>query len=114
MTLEKMATTTMGRRSFLSLGGSALMLAASYPISARASASASSFMPRSKDSDADVFAAARKELMFSQDITYCNTGTLGAMPRDVLNAQTEGLRRLESELPDWPYYTPIGSPLAGY
>jgi isopenicillin-N epimerase len=81
---------------------------------AEESASTSGFRPHPEDSDADVFAAARKEFMFSPDITYCNTGTLGAMPRNVLNAQTEGLRRLEAELPDWPYYTPIGAPLTGY
>jgi len=90
------------------------VLAASYPSFAKEPGSVSSFMPGPDDPDADVFAAARRELMFSPDITYCNTGTLGAMPRDVLNAQTEGLRRLEAELPDWPYYTPIGAPLTGY
>jgi len=71
-------------------------------------------MPNSDDPDADVFAAARREFLFSPEVTYCNTGTLGAMPREVLFAQTEGLRRLEAELPDWPYYTPIGAPLSGY
>lgn len=90
------------------------MLAASRPSLARESASVSSFTPQADDTDAAVFAAARRELMFSPDITYCNTGTLGAMPRDVLNAQVDGLTRLEAELPDWPYYTPIGSPLSGY
>jgi len=90
------------------------VLAASFPSLAKEPGIVSSFMPGPDDPDADVFAAARRELMFSPDITYCNTGTLGAMPRDVLFAQTEGLRRLEAELPDWPYYTPIGAPLTGY
>jgi isopenicillin-N epimerase len=90
------------------------VLAASYPSFAKEPGTVSSFMPGPDDSDADVFAAARRELMFPPEITYCNTGTLGAMPRDVLNAQTEGLVRLETELPDWPYYTPIGAPLTGY
>jgi isopenicillin-N epimerase len=89
-------------------------LAASYPSFAKEPGTVSSFMPGPGDTDADVFAAARRELMFPPEITYCNTGTLGAMPRDVLNAQTEGLVRLETELPDWPYYTPIGAPLSGY
>ncbi len=104
----------IGRRRFLSLSSSALVLAATYPSLAKASGNKSSFIPGPDDPDADVFAAARRELMFPPEITYCNTGTLGAMPRDVLNAQTEGLRRLEAELPDWPYYTPIGAPLTGY
>jgi selenocysteine lyase/cysteine desulfurase len=89
-------------------------LAASYPSLAKESGYVSSFLPDPGDSDAEVFAAARREFMFSPEITYCNTGTLGAMPREVLFAQTEGLRSLEAELPDWPYYTPIGAPLSGY
>jgi len=105
---------TIGRRNFLALSGSAVLLAATHPSLGKDSESASSFMPGPDDPDAEVFAAARRELLFSPDISYCNTGTLGAMPRDVLNAQTEGLRRLEAELPDWPYYTPIGAPLTGY
>jgi selenocysteine lyase/cysteine desulfurase len=105
---------SMGRRGFLSLSSSALLLAASHPVLAGESKTPSRFKPGAEDTDAELFAAARRELTFSPDITYCNTGTLGAMPRDVLNAQVEGLKQLEAELPDWPYYTPIGSPLSGY
>lgn len=108
------STTTMGRRGFLSLSSSALLLAASYPVLARESENRSHFTPDPDQPDAELFAAARRELLFSPDVTYCNTGTLGAMPRDVINAQTEGLKKLEAELPDWPYYTPVGSPLTGY
>ena len=53
-----MTTKTMGRRKFLSLSSSALVLAASQPLAARKSANVSSFNPRPNDSDAEVFAAA--------------------------------------------------------
>jgi isopenicillin-N epimerase len=105
---------SVGRRAFLSLSGGAVLLAASPPGLA---ASAPGFRRFTTDADADdaqVFAAARREFLFPTDITYCNTGTLGAMPREVLEAQTDELRRLEAELPDWPYYTQIGAPLTGY
>lgn len=107
-------TNSVGRRAFLSLSGSAVLLAASRPVLSSEAVDASTFAPKPDDTDSAIFAAARGEFMFSPEITYCNTGTLGAMPRDVLNAQTEGLGRLERELPDWPYYQADGEPLTGY
>lgn len=107
-------TNSMGRRAFLSLSGSALLVAASKPVLAGTPSTANSFTPKSDAGDAALFRAVRKEFMFPTDVTYCNTGTLGAMPREVLDAQTNGLRRLEEELPDWPYYQAGGEPLTGY
>ena len=72
------------------------------------------FAPSPSDPDAAVFAAARKQFLFPEDVTYCNTGTLGASPREVMDALTGGLERLERELPDWPYYQSDGEPLTGY
>jgi len=65
-------------------------------------------------SDADVFGKLRGEFLFPRDVTYCNTGTLGAMPRAVLDAMTNGLRNTEAQLPDWPYFQADGEPLTGY
>lgn len=64
--------------------------------------------------DAEVFARLRGEFLFPRDVTYCNTGTLGAMPREVLDAMLNGLRNTESGLPDWPYFQADGEPLTGY
>lgn len=64
--------------------------------------------------DAAVFAAARERFPFPPSVTYCNTGTLGASPRDVTDAMVQGLQRLEAELPDWPYFQSDGEPLTGY
>jgi len=107
-------TDSLGRRAFLSLSGSAVLLAASRTGLEAESASHRRFTANARADDAEIFAAARREFLFPTDVAYCNTGTLGAMPREVLDAQTNELRRLEVELPDWPYYTQIGAPLTGY
>ena len=65
-------------------------------------------------SDADVFARLRGDLLFPRDVTYCNTGTLGAIPRQVMDAMVNGLRNTEASLPDWPYFQADGEPLTGY
>lgn len=72
------------------------------------------FAPAATESDAAVFAAARRRLLFPETVTYCNTGTLGASPWDVVSAMNEGVERLEHDLPDWPYFQADGEPLTGY
>ncbi|MEQ1693769.1 MAG: aminotransferase class V-fold PLP-dependent enzyme [Gemmatimonas sp.] len=72
------------------------------------------FAPKPDDSDAKVFAAARKQFLFPTNVTYCNTGTLGASPREVMAALVGGLQSLERDLPDWPYFQADGEPLTGY
>lgn len=64
--------------------------------------------------DAEVFARLRGDLLFPRDVTYCNTGTLGAIPREVMDAMVSGLRNTEASLPDWPYFQADGEPLTGY
>jgi selenocysteine lyase/cysteine desulfurase len=72
------------------------------------------FAPAAEESDAAVFAAARRQFLFPTTVTYCNTGTLGASPRVVVDALNGGLERLEHDLPDWPYFQADGEPLTGY
>jgi selenocysteine lyase/cysteine desulfurase len=72
------------------------------------------FVPAPDESDEKVFAAARKQFLFPASVTYCNTGTLGASPRDVMKALVNGLQDLERDLPDWPYLQADGEPLTGY
>lgn len=64
--------------------------------------------------DATVFAEARRHFLIPEGVAYGNTGTLGASPREVIEALTAGLQRLESQLADWPYERPEGEPLTGY
>lgn len=96
----------LARRAFLSQMTSAGLLAAAAP--------AKPFVVAADDSDAAVFAAARREFLFPPSVTYCNTGTLGASPREVVSALTEGIQALERDLPDWPYFQSDGEPLTGY
>ncbi len=65
-------------------------------------------------SDAEVFTRLRGNLLFPREVTYCNTGTLGAIPREVMDAMVSGLRNTEASLPDWPYFQADGEPLTGY
>ena len=75
---------------------------------------ASPFAPAASEPDAAVFAAARGRFLFPEEVTYCNTGTLGASPWDVVSVVNGRIERLERELPDWPYFQADGEPLTGY
>jgi selenocysteine lyase/cysteine desulfurase len=100
------------RRSFLANVAVPGLLWTALP-AARASA-ADRFVPAPGADDAAVFASAREQFLIPAGIAYCNTGTLGASPREVVDALTAGIRRLETELADWPYERPEGEPLTGY
>jgi len=71
-------------------------------------------VPTEPASDAAVFAEARRHFLIPEDVTYGNTGTLGASPREVVDAIALGTRRLEAALADWPYLEADGEPLTGY
>ena len=101
------------RRNFLAslaVPGSMLGMAPA----ARARTDAAPFSPDAGADDAALFAAARAQFLIPEGVTYCNTGTLGASPREVVDAVTDGVRRLESDLAAWPYEKPEGEPLTGY
>jgi selenocysteine lyase/cysteine desulfurase len=101
------------RRRFLStLAGPGLLLGAAPSVTALARAAA--FEPDPQADDAAVFAAAREHFLIPAGVAYCNTGTLGASPREVVDALTEGIRRIETDLAAWPYEQPDGEPLTGY
>lgn len=72
------------------------------------------FAPGPQADDAGVFAEARRRFLIPPGVAYCNTGTLGASPREVVDALTTGIRRIETELADWPYEQADGEPLTGY
>jgi isopenicillin-N epimerase len=65
-------------------------------------------------SDAEIFAEARQHFLIPPGVAYCNTGTLGASPREVVEAVARGTEQLERDLAAWPYETPDGEPLTGY
>ncbi len=72
------------------------------------------FTPPPQADDGAVFAEARKHFLIPAGVAHCNTGTLGASPREVVDALTQGIRRLETELAQWPYEQADGEPLTGY
>jgi isopenicillin-N epimerase len=95
------------RRTFLARVAAAGVTASLLPRSASAALPAS-------DDDAAFFADLRRQFLIPEGVAYCNTGTLGASPRAVVDALGDGARRLESELADWPYEKSDGEPLTGY
>jgi isopenicillin-N epimerase len=100
------------RRAFFSrLGATGI---AAGLLSGRAHAAPGVFVPPQNVSDADVFAEARRHFLIPDGVAYGNTGTLGACPREVVDAIANGTRALEETLADWPYEKPEGEPLTGY
>src|SRR5690242_15538391 len=116
------ASTGLDRRGFLSrvaasavvagTASPALDLLAMFP--APAATVGSVFRPGFAESDAAIFAEARKHFLIPKGVTYCNTGTLGACPREVVDALVNGTRALETRLAAWAYTQPEGEPLTGY
>jgi selenocysteine lyase/cysteine desulfurase len=72
------------------------------------------FAPPQDGADDAIFAEARRQFLIPDGVAYCNTGTLGASPREVMEALTSGLMKLERDLAAWPYERPEGEPLTGY
>jgi isopenicillin-N epimerase len=111
----------IGRRAFLSrvaatgvAAGLAPAVAAAARIVPLDGVPRAPFIPPQEASDAAVFAEARRHFLIPEGVAYGNTGTLGASPREVVDALVEGTRRLETELADWPYFQADGEPLTGY
>src|SRR5262245_19828364 len=94
------SSTNVDRRGFLSrvavsaaVAGTAsptLDLLAIFP--APAVTPGSVFRPGIAEPDAALFAEARKHFLVPKGVTYCNTGTLGASPREVVDALVNGTR----------------------
>lgn len=104
---------TQSRRRFLSTLAVPGVVLGVAP-AARALSRFAPFTPDAQADDAAVFAEARTHFLIPAGVAYCNTGTLGASPREVVDALTQGIRRLETELADWPYEQADGEPLTGY
>ena len=101
------------RRRFLSTLAVPGLLIGATPV-AKALTRTAAFVPDASADDAALFAAAREHFLIPEGVAYCNTGTLGASPREVVDALTEGIRRIETDLAAWPYEQPDGEPLTGY
>jgi isopenicillin-N epimerase len=104
---------TQSRRRFLSTLAAPGLLVGAAP-ALEAFSRLAPFVPQLQADDASVFATARSHFLIPTGTVYCNTGTLGASPREVVEALTDGIRRLETTLADWPYEQADGEPLTGY
>lgn len=100
--------------SALVVGGSGVGLNALTAFPLEAETPGSVFQPKVGDTDAAIFAEARKHFLIPKGVAYCNTGTLGACPREVVDALATGTRRLEANLSAWAYAQADGEPLTGY
>src|SRR5262245_5293021 len=109
--MRKESTST--RRDFFSLLAVPGIAMGAAPL-AKEMGGGAAFEPAARADDATVFAAAREQFLIPPGFAYGNTGTLGASPREVVDALTEGIRRLETDLAAWPYEKPEGEPLTGY
>src|SRR6185503_8657501 len=122
MASDDHGATNVDRRGFLSrLAATAVVAGSASPavdllaiFPGPAATPGSVFHPGFAESDAAVFAEARKHFLIPKGVTYRNTGTLGATPREVVDALVNGTRALETRLAAWPYLVPEGEPLSGY
>ena len=103
----------MKRRDFLTALGATGVAAGAAPALATASRFGL-YEPSPDASDERIFAEARKHFLIPPGVVYCNTGTLGASPIEVITALAAGNRTLERELASWPYEKADGEPLTGY
>ena len=102
----------MDRRNFLTASTAGLVAAGLYtPASV---AMVPEALPDASLPDGAYFDELRKQFLFPSDVTYGNTGTLGACPLPVMQKYLGELERLERDLPDWPYFEADGEPLTGY
>lgn len=99
------------RRSFL---GALAAVPLVHGVLSGGEARAAELQGAAATTDAEMFARLRADLLFPREVTYCNTGALGAIPREVMDAMVNGLRTTEASLPDWPYFQADGEPLTGY
>jgi selenocysteine lyase/cysteine desulfurase len=99
--------TERGRRKFLAQIATTGLAAGTAPFweirTEEAHRTRGPFVPGGQGDEAAVFAAARRELLIPEEVTFCNTATYGASPREVVDATTEAYRMVERDLPDWAY-----------
>src|SRR6266496_5288669 len=94
------------RRSFLT--------ALAAPLFARSSAAqskAATAMP--KPGDPAYWAKVRDQFLLARDKVFFNNGTIGAMPKVVLDRTVDHLRKMATDVADWDY-KPGEEWIAGY
>ena len=110
-----MTAPAVNRRGFIrTVAGGALggMMLYSFPNESRAQRGATDEVVPSDDEQ--FWKGLRKEFLIPASETFCNTATLGAMPRRVLDVVTSSMRETEETLAQWDYRPEHPDWFAGY
>ncbi len=103
----------MNRRKFMTaVAIPAAVAARPGALFAAAAPSASPALPQ--DDDAEFWEKLRDQFYLSRGEAYFNTGTLGAVPRPVLERVIEEMRTLQITLAEWDYTARTQNYLSGY
>src|SRR3990172_9474583 len=70
--------------------------------------------PWPEDSDPEYWDRIRDQFYFPRDEAFFNTGTIGAVPRPVLERVIEDMRTLQATVTRWDYTTRTPNWISGY
>lgn len=94
-------TTRRNLLKSLGLGTLALSTLSAYSCSSDTQTAEVNSMPT--NDDPEYWQKLRKQFMLSDDKVFFNTGTVGVMPRVVVEAVTRHLNYMATDVADWPY-----------
>ena len=92
----------ISRRNLLKSIGLTTLALPSLPLFGNPIQSSDNYALPSKD-EPDYWDKLRKQFMLANDKIFFNTGTVGVMPRPVVNAVTKHLNYMASDVADWAY-----------
>src|SRR5215475_8634606 len=98
-----------GRRSFLR----SLTSTISVPFLAQPQNRTGGAQPMPAASDPAYWSKVRDQFMLARDKVFFNNGTIGAMPKVVVDRTVEHLRKMATDIADWDY-KPGDEWIAGY
>jgi len=98
------------RRFALTLAGGAALGA----VAARETHGASGAVASPVDADEAFWTGLRKEFLIPEDEVFCNTATLGAAPRRVIDTVTRSLTQLQATVAHWDYRPEKSTWFTGY
>jgi len=105
----------LDRRSFLgSVAGAALLAHTPRPTASPAPADAAALVPPPFQDDEAYWRTLRTEFLIPADEAFFNTGTLGSMPRAVLQAVADDMNLVAGTIAHWNYKPGTPDYITGY